>query len=84
MVSLSKFCQITEDAVTFEHPTTHEEMYLRPEDSIEAQNNIGSDIMMALDDVVEPTSDKPRIKEACERTIRWIDRCLKANRNPQT
>ena len=34
MVSLSKFCEITEKGVEFEHPDTHEKMFLRPEDSI--------------------------------------------------
>lgn len=84
MVSLSKFCEITEHAVTFAHPHTGEEMVLRPEDSIKAQNDIGADIMMALDDVVKTTTTGPRVEEACDRTIRWIDRCLVANRNPDT
>ena len=82
MVSLSSFCNITEKEVIFEHPTTKEVMHLRPEDSINAQNNIGSDIMMALDDVIKSTISGPRVEEACHRTVRWIDRCLKANRNP--
>jgi len=41
--------------------------------------------MMALDDVVSSTlTDMDRIKEATERTTRWIDRCIKAHRNPST
>jgi hypothetical protein len=40
------------------------------------QNNIGADIIMALDDVVKTTITGPRIKEAMYRTIRWIDRCI--------
>jgi queuine/archaeosine tRNA-ribosyltransferase len=32
--------------------------------------------MMALDDVVEPTSDPARVDEAMERSIRWLDRCI--------
>lgn len=83
MVSLSKFCDVTEEHVVFQHPTTNEEMKLRPEDSIKAQNDIGSDIMMALDDVIKTTVTGPRVEEACHRTVRWIDRCLSANRNPQ-
>ena len=56
MVSLSKFCEVTEDGVTFQHPTTGEIMFLRPEDSIRAQIGIGGDIMMALDHVVCTTT----------------------------
>merc|ERR1712136_467171 len=45
----------------------------------------GSDIMMALDDVVASTVvDAERIKEATHRTLRWIDRCIKAHKNPMT
>ena len=54
-------------------------MNLKPEDSIKVQNQIGADIMMALDDVVQTTTEGPRMKEACERTIRWIDRNLSAH-----
>ncbi len=84
MVSLSKLCKVTEEGVEFQHPETNEVMFLRPEDSIAAQNNIGSDIMMALDDVVQTTTQGPRMEEACDRTIRWIDRNLAAHQKPAT
>lgn len=38
--------------------------------------------MMALDDVVNPQTPKPRIEEAMYRTIRWIDRCIAAHKRP--
>lgn len=79
MVSLSKLCEVDENGVRFEHPNTKEIMFLRPEDSIKAQNNIGSDIMMALDDVIKTTTEGPRMEEACDRTIRWIDRNIAAH-----
>lgn len=37
-------------------------MMIRPEDSIHIQNTIGSDIMMALDDVVKTTTVGPRME----------------------
>lgn len=55
---------------------------MKPEDSIHIQNDIGSDIMMALDDVVKTTTEGPRVEEACDRTIRWIDRCIAGHRRP--
>jgi queuine tRNA-ribosyltransferase catalytic subunit len=58
-------------------------MFIRPEDSINIQNSIGSDIMMALDDVVKTTTVGPRMEEAMNRTCRWIDRNLSANQNPE-
>lgn len=49
------------------------------------QQAIGSDIMMVLDDVVsaelDPVKDRDRIKEATERTTRWLDRCIAAHTN---
>ena len=83
MVSLSKLCTVDEGGVSFEHPNTKQMLYLRPEDSIAAQNNIGSDIMMALDDVVQTTTQGPRMEEACDRTIRWIDRNFEAHKKPE-
>lgn len=84
MVSLSKLCEVDENGVKFEHPNTKQIMFLRPEDSIKAQNNIGSDIMMALDDVIKTTTEGPRMEEACDRTIRWIDRNIAAHEKQET
>jgi tRNA-guanine family transglycosylase len=39
--------------------------------------------MMALDDVVAPTTGKERVDEAMERSIRWLDRCIKAHKYPE-
>jgi len=39
---------------------------------------------MQLDDVIATTSpDLARIKEAMYRSIRWLDRCIQANNNPE-
>ncbi len=50
-------------------------MLLRPEDSIYHQNNIGSDIMMALDDVVSSVeTDNTRFRIATLRTVSYCVR----------
>jgi len=84
MVSLLKLAEITEAGVEFEDPKNEgSRMLLTPEKSIESQNQIGADIMMALDDVVSSTeTNQERIEEATHRTFRWIDRCIKAHKNP--
>lgn len=46
-------------------------MVLKPEDSMKIQNQIGGDIMMALDDVVKTTTEGPRMAEAADRTVRY-------------
>jgi len=85
MVSLSKLMTVTEEGVEF---TSHIEgddrkIMLTPEKSIQIQNKLGSDIMMALDDVLKPTSEPGSLKNACDRTIRWIDRCIAAHSRPK-
>lgn len=81
IVSLSKLSVRSEQGVEF---VSHIEgdkrkIMLTPEKSMQIQNNIGSDIMMAFDDVIRPTSNQEEIKDACERSLRWIDRCIKAH-----
>ena len=40
---------------------------------------------MQLDDVIATTSpDVARMREAMERSIRWLDRCIAAHKNPKT
>ncbi len=56
---------------------------LTPEESIRCQNNIGADIIMALDDVVSSVNiNEERFVEATARTLRWIDRCIAAHSRP--
>ncbi|XP_071923942.1 uncharacterized protein [Coffea arabica] len=76
MVSLLHLADITEKGVTFQSPVDGKPMLLTPEESIQIQNRIGADIIMALDDVVRTTITGPRIEEAMYRTLRWIDRCI--------
>lgn len=60
------------------------ERLLTPEHSILLQNSIGSDIIMQLDDVIATTSpDVQRMKEAMERSVRWLDRCIAAHKFPE-
>ena len=51
MVSLFDLADITEEGVKFRNPDDGSMMMLTPEKSVELQNKIGADILMALDDV---------------------------------
>ncbi|XP_075637456.1 uncharacterized protein LOC142609686 isoform X1 [Castanea sativa] len=82
MVSLLHLADITEKGVTFQSPVDGKPMLLTPEESIQIQNRIGEDIIMALDDVVKTTITGPRIEGAMYRTLRWIDRCIAAHERP--
>eukprot|EP01031_Cornospumella_fuschlensis_P038066 gene38066-46250_t len=83
MVSLLKLAEITEQGVRFLHPDDGKPMLLTPEESIKCQNEIGADIIMQLDDVVSSVHvGVERFEEATHRSIRWLDRCIAAHKNP--
>lgn len=84
MVSLLKLATITEEGVRFLSPHDGSPMLLTPEHSMVLQNSIGSDIMMQLDDVVHTLTTGERMEEAMRRSIRWLDRCIAAHKNPDT
>lgn len=84
MVSLSKLMSVTEEEVTFVSPyceqSEQDVLHLPPEQSIRIQQALRSNIMMQLDDVVPATlGDDERFREAADRSIRWLDRCIAAN-----
>ncbi|KAF5903637.1 queuine tRNA-ribosyltransferase catalytic subunit 1, partial [Clarias magur] len=82
MVSLVELSEVTEEGVLFRSPYDGKEILLTPEQSVAIQNSLGSDIMMQLDDVVSSTLTGPRVEEAMRRSVRWLDRCIAANKNP--
>lgn len=80
MVSLLDLAEITEEGVKFQSPQDGRTLMLTPERSIAIQNDLGADIIMALDDVVSAVSPSfARFEEATHRTTRWFDRCLAAH-----
>lgn len=72
MVSLLELAEFSEEGVKFQSPVDGTEMLLTPEKSIQLQNEIGSDIIMALDDVVPATANDPkRFEQACKRYVSY-------------
>lgn len=72
-----------QEGVKFQSPRDESEMLLTPEQSIVIQNTIGADIIMQLDDVVHVLTTGTRVEEAMHRSIRWLDRCIKAHKRAQ-
>ena len=60
----------------FEHPVDSSKMMLTPEQSMDIQKSIHSDIVMQLDDVVSSLTTGPRVEEAMQRSTRWLDRAI--------
>lgn len=75
--SMSKIRKITEEGVIFKDPVNGNMVLLTPEKSIQIQYDLGSDIIMAFDDVTGLSkTERIREKEALSRTHRWLDRCI--------
>jgi len=73
--SLSKMRKITEKGVEFQSHIDGSYHLLTPEKSIEIQKNLGSDIMMVLDECAPYPASAEYIKNSLEMTTRWADRC---------
>jgi queuine tRNA-ribosyltransferase len=74
--SLSGLRKITEAGVTFASHIDGRRIFMGPEESMQVQSNLGSDIAMAFDECVENPSPYEYVKASCERTARWLERCV--------
>ncbi len=67
--------KITENGVKFKSHIDGANFEITPESSMQAQWEIGADIHMAFDHLAKSESYED-MKEAMERTHRWLDRCV--------
>jgi len=75
--SLSGLRKINEEGVTFASHLDGHRIFMGPEESMQIQSNLGSDIAMAFDECVENPATYQYAKASCERTLRWLERCKK-------
>ena len=73
--SLSGLRKIKEEGVTFASHIDGRRIFMGPEESMQIQSNLGSDIAMAFDECVENPATYEYAKASCERTLRWLARC---------
>jgi len=79
--SLAKLTKITEAGVTFQSHLDGTKLAFTPESVIQTQENLGSDIMMVLDECLPIPSEREQVKESIALTHRWAERSLKARRS---
>ena len=72
--SLKSLRKITEEGVRFRSPIDGSEVRLNPEDSMEMQLKLRSDIAMALDDCTPYPATEAQARESMERSMRWAAR----------
>ncbi len=74
--SLSSLRNIEEEGVTFASHVDGKRIFMGPEESMQIQSNLGSTIAMAFDECVENPAEHSYSKASCERTTRWLKRCV--------
>ena len=78
--SLSGLRKIKEEGVTFASHIDGRRIFMGPEESMQIQSNLGSDIAMAFDECVENPSPREYVQQSCERTVRWLERCIEEHK----
>ncbi|MEM7580971.1 MAG: tRNA guanosine(34) transglycosylase Tgt [Cyanobacteria bacterium P01_A01_bin.80] len=81
--SLSEMRKITEEGVSFRSPRDGKIINLTPEKSIEIQNTLGADVIMAFDECPPATANRTEVEAATERTYRWLLRCIEAHKTSE-
>ena len=75
--SLQELAKITEKGAAFRSHLDGSPLFLSPEDAIEVQVALGSDIMMALDTCIPYPASREEAVTATALTNRWAARCRK-------
>ena len=73
--SLAGLRKITEEGVRFASHVDGKRIFMGPEESMQIQSNLGSDICMAFDECIENPATYAYVKQSCDRTVRWLKRC---------
>ncbi len=76
--SLAQKRKITEEGAAFQSHLDGSRHLITPERSIEIQEALGADIIMAFDECPPSASDRAYLEASLARTTRWLHRCAKA------
>src|SRR4029453_5321637 len=74
VMSLSELTKVSEEGVAFASHLDGSRHMLSPERSMEVQTLLGSDTVMAFDQLVPATATRDQAAEAMERSMRWARR----------
>jgi len=72
--SLASMRKITEEGVRFRSPVDGAEVHMSPEDSMDVQRALHSDIAMAFDDCTAYPVSEAAARSSMERSMRWAER----------
>jgi queuine tRNA-ribosyltransferase len=75
--SLAQLRTVSEEGVEFRSHVDGSTRRFTPESVIDIERNLGADVIMQFDHVIPGQSDAPTARDASERSVRWLARCLK-------
>ncbi len=74
--SLASLRKIKEEGVHFSSHIDGRKIFMGPEESMQIQSNLGSDIAMAFDECIENPAPREYVERSIARTTRWLERCV--------
>lgn len=74
--SLAQLRTIDEQGVEFQSHIDGSRRFFTPEIVMQIERNLGADVIMQFDHVIPGQSDEPSARDASDRSIRWLARCL--------
>ena len=77
--SLASLRKIKEEGVYFASHIDGRRIFMGPEESMQIQSNLGSDICMAFDECIENPAPRDYVHRSVDRTYRWLERCKAEN-----
>jgi queuine tRNA-ribosyltransferase len=77
--SLAKRRKITEQGVTFASPVDGSKVFIGPEESMNIQRVLGSDIVMIFDECTPYPATETQARESMELSLRWAARSRAAH-----
>lgn len=77
--SLASLRKIKEEGVYFASHLDGHKIFMGPEQSMQIQSNLGSDMCMAFDECIENPAPYDYVKQSVARTYRWLVRCKAEN-----
>ncbi|SMO38481.1 tRNA guanosine(34) transglycosylase Tgt [Melghirimyces algeriensis] len=81
--SLADLRQISEEGVSFRSHLNGQPLFLSPEKSMEIQNALGADVIMAFDECPPHPAERDYVKDSSDRTYRWLKRCVDSHRRKE-
>jgi queuine tRNA-ribosyltransferase len=75
--SLAQLRTVNEEGVEFQSHIDGSRRFFTPESVMQIERNLGADVIMQFDHVIPGQSDEPSARDASDRSIRWLARCLK-------